>query len=159
MKFIGMLFILSSAIAFSLERSLLEERRLKTLEELHRFIERTKFEIGCYLRPISEIAADFHSETLSSLGFFTDLERGGIYSAYLKLESKISFSEDLQKLFRRLFSMLGNGYAEDQLKLIEVASSELSEIIKHERTRVPKQKKLSLTLSCAGALALIILLI
>jgi hypothetical protein len=155
MKILGMLFVLFSAIAFSVERSIAEERRLKVLEELYRFIECVKIEIGCYLRPISEIASDFLSDPLSELGFFSELEHNGIFSAYRMLDSKVRFPEDARKLFERFFPLLGNGYVEDQLKLIGGVSAELSEIIKRERTRVPKQKKLSVTLSCAAALALL----
>ena len=159
MKIIGMLFIIASAIVFSFERAVAEERRLKVLEEIYRFILRLGVDIGCYLKPISDIADDFSSELLSSLGFFEEIKRSGVYSAYLTLDSQIRFSDEAKRVLDGFFSMLGNGYADDQIKLIESTRTELDGLIKKERERVPKEKKLSVTLSCGAALALIILLI
>lgn len=159
MKYLGMLFILISAVAFSYERGRRAEKHLELLEEIYRFIDRLEVDIGCYLRPISDIIADFSSDLFSELGFFAEMQERGIYSAYLKMTSVVPLAEKENKLLARFFSMLGNGYADEQVKLIRATASELSEIIKRERGGLPKEKKLSVTLSCAAALALIILLI
>lgn len=159
MKLIGMALIVASTVVFSHQKALSEERRLSILEELLRFIERIRIEIGCYLKTISEIASDFQSELLCELGFFEALKSEGVYNAYLKIEPMISMSEDTKKLLQRFFYLLGNGYADEQLKLIDNTSARLSEIIKTESQNLPKRKKLIITLSCAAALSLIILLI
>ena len=112
MKIVGMLFIIASAIVFSFERAVAEERRLKALEEIYRFILRLGVDIGCYLKPISDIADDFSSQLLSSLGFFEEIKRSGVYSAYLTLDSQIRFSDEAKRVLDGFFSMLGNGYAD-----------------------------------------------
>ena len=159
MKTIGMFFIIASAAFFSYEKIIISNRRLRALEELFCFIERIRIEIGCYLRPISEIAADFSSDILSELGFFSDVQKNGAHTAYTALQAKLSFGDDINRLLDRFFSMLGRGYAEDEMKLVDITLSELSKLLSQERENAPKEKKLSLTLSCGGALALIILLV
>ena len=159
MKIIGMLFIVASAMFFSFEKSASEERRILLIEELLRFIERIRGEISRYLRPLSEISASFSSELLSDIGFLKDIEEKGVGEAYKNLKRKIRFSEEEGRILERFFSMLGHGYAEEEIKLIDATVSELSEHLKRERENLPKQKKLSVTLSCSAALALIILLI
>ncbi len=159
MKFLGMALILFAAVVFTNEKNRTREERLLVLENIFRLAEQMKIEIGCYLRPIGEIVSSFSSPTLSRLGFISDFSALGAYGAYLKLEKRLSLKEEEKKLLGAFFSRLGKGYAEDEIKLIESFSAELSLILKNERERLPKEKKLSATLSCAGALALIILLV
>lgn len=159
MKIIGMLLIVGSAVFFSYERSKNAQRELFILEELFRFIERIRTDIGYYLRPIAEIAADFSSDVLLKLGFLSDVQNKGARAAYINLAAKTAFSEEEKRILEKFFSTLGNGYAEDEIKLIDLTLSMLSDTLRARRESLPKQKKLSLTLSCAGALALIILLI
>ena len=159
MKIFGMALILFSALFFAREKNRAAEERLHILEELFRLAETMKIEIGCYLRPISDIVSSFSSETLTKLGFISDFEVLGAFNAYLRLESAFSLSEDEKKLFRGFFSRIGKGYAEDELKLIEYFSTQLFQLLKAEREKLPKEKKLSATLSCALAFAIIILLV
>ena len=136
-----------------------QKNEIFTFEELVRFIERIRMEIGCYLKPLSEISAEFRSDPLFQLGFLDDIAVGGVSFAYERLAEKIKFSDEEDRLLGRFFSTIGKGYAEDELKLADATLTELDRILKQKRENAPKEKKLSLTLSCAGALALIILLV
>ena len=153
-----MLLILASALFFSSFQSKKSERRLLLFEELLRFLEKVRVDISCYLKPISEIARDFDSEPLSAAGFLSDLEKLGPSEAYRRLEPLLSPTEEEKKLLESFFFSLGMGYADDQIKLIDETLSEYKRLLSIERERAPKNKKLSLCLSSAGALALIILL-
>ncbi len=148
-----------AAMTVSVEQRKKCERRLLLLEELLRFIEKVRADITCYLKPLSELCSDFSSDLLSEIGFLSDFERVGPEKAYLRLESSLSFSSEVQRLLKRFFSELGKGYAEDQIRLIDETLLEYAKFVSMERERAPKTKKLSLSLSYAGALALIILLI
>ena len=159
MKLAGITMILVAALVFYSGKSAKISERQTVLSELFRFVEHAKIEIGCYLRPISEIAATFTSETLSKKEFLSDIEKKGAYKAYLSLLEKVSLGEAAELVLDRFFSLLGTGYAEDEIKLIDTTLSELKEILSSEGETATKQKKLSLTLSFSGALALIILLL
>lgn len=159
MKTIGMFFVVVASALFSYEKIITGNKRLRALEELFCFIERIRLEIGCYLRPISEIAAEFSSDILSKLGFFSDIQKEGVHTAYTALQAKLCFGKDINRLLDSFFSMLGRGYAEDEIKLADITLNELSKLLSRERENAPKEKKLFLTLSCGGALALIILLV
>ena len=108
MKTFGILLVLFSAIAFSYQRTVGQERRLRILEELFSFIERMRIDIGCYLRPISDIAENFSSPMLLSLGFFEEMRIGGAYSAYLKIEPYLLPKGEATNLLERFFSTVGN---------------------------------------------------
>ena len=159
MKIFGMALILFSSLIFCREKSRAAERRVMVLEEIFRLADAMKIEIGCYLRPIGEIVSSFSSPILSECGFVSDFVSLGAYEAYLRLQSQLCFNEEEKNLLGTFFSRLGRGYAEDEIKLIEVFSSQLSAMLKKERENLPRQKKLSATLSCAAALAVIILLV
>ena len=157
MKIFGMLLIMASALGLCLEERKKCERRLLLFEELLRFIEKMRVDISCYLKPISEIPLDFSSELLSELGFLSDFERLGAEKAFSRISPVLS--PEASGLLGRFFSVLGKGYAEEQLRLIDETLREYTRLVSLERERAPKVKKLSLSLSCAGALALIILLV
>jgi len=156
-KILGMILIFSSAVLFSYYRNRSAGEKILLIEELFGFIRQARLDIGCYLRPIGEIS--FESEKLSACGFFSDIEEFGVWEAYLRLEKKLSLSEKERAPLRRFFSFFGKGYAEDEIKLIDTALSELAEIIKVRRENEEKSRKLTLTLSCAASLAFIILLL
>ncbi len=159
MKFVGILLIGAAAVWFSFEQVKRERERLLLLEELYRFIECIRSEITCYLRPISEIPANFSSELLCECGFLCDAVNLGLNKAYIRLEEKFNLKNEEKKLLGRFFSLVGRGYAADEIKLSESVGEELLRIIGRERADAPKRKKLVVTLSGAAAFALIILLI
>ena len=159
MKLVGMVMIFVSALAFSYNRNVGISKRERVLTELFRLIEHIKLEIGCYLRPIREIAENFESNELSDNGFLSDMVTKGPHKAYRILSERIFLGEGAHRVLERFFSTLGMGYANDEMRLIDTTLKELGEMLRLEAENAPKAKKLSLTLSFSGALALIILLV
>lgn len=159
MKFAGAFLLLVSAVFFSYEKCSKLQRRLIIIEELLRFIERVRFEICCYLKPIADIADEFSSEILSETGFLADVRKYGAHKAYINLRPLLMLQEKENKTLDNFFSRIGTGYAEEEIKLIDRTVSQLSDFLLSEREKLPKQKKLNLTLSCAASLAVVILLI
>ena len=159
MKLVGIFLIGISALVFSRERIKRREGRLMLLEEMLGFIECMRIEIGCYLRPISKISESYFSEPLLKIGFFDSVKKDGLYRAYLDSEIHLLPTEQEKKLLRHFFSTVGKGYIQDELKLIETTADELSELLKAERAAMPKERKITLTLSGALSFAVIILLI
>ena len=157
MKISGMALIFFSALIFAYRRNRRVDERLSILREIEAFIKQIRTDIGCYLKPIGEIRSS--SPRLLELGFFSDIEKYGVEMAYSMLEEKLFLREKEKGAFKRYFSSLGKGYAEDEIKLTDATLLELSDIIKEGTTEAPKEKKLTLTLSVSAALALIILLI
>ena len=159
MRVAGIFLIVAVAALFSFDRIKRARHSLLVLEELYRFIECMRVEIGCYLRPISQIPKSFSSDILFKMGFFEDAERFGLFDAYLRLEKKMDSAEEEKKILGRFFSIVGRGYAEDEIKLIDGTAAQLSPLLLKKRAEAPTHKKLVLTLSSAVASALIILLI
>ncbi len=149
--------IFFSTLIFAYSRNRRTDERILIFEELYAFIKQIRIDIGCYLKPIGEIR--LVSPCLTELGFFSDIEKYGVSGAYKKLEEKLFFKEKERVILERYFSSLGKGYAEDEIKLTDAVLIELSDIFKVGREEAAREKKLTLTLSLSGALALIILLI
>ena len=159
MKAIGVILIGFSMLVLSKERIKKRERRLLLLEETLAFIDFMRIEIGCYLRPISKISEGFSSPLLGGTGFFENIRKKGLYPAYLECESQILPTEEEKKLLRRFFSTVGKGYIQDEIKLMSLTSEEFSRMLDKERAAMPKEKKITMTLSGALSFAVIILLI
>ena len=156
MKLFGMILIFFTSVAFSFDRSRAIGRETALVQELYAFMKQARLEVGCYLRPLSEIRTA--SPLLSEIGFFSSVEKHGIEKAYLLIEDGLSLSDGEKGTLRAVFSSLGKGYADDEIKNIDVALSELSGILSSKREEEPRKRKLVLTLSVASSLALIILL-
>ena len=157
MNILGMTFILLSAVFFSCQRAHQMHERILLLEELCDFVRQMRLEVSCYLKPIAEV--NYTSVLLDKVGFFKDIKEIGIAEAFLKLENKLFLGERNRENLRRFFSSVDKGYIADEIKLMDEALSELTDLIKQEREAEPRQKKLTMTLSCSASLALIILLI
>ena len=156
-KLFGMIVIFLSSVAFFFERSRALGRATALTEELYCFMKRARIEVGCYLKPLSEIRTS--SPLLSGLGFFSCMEMHGIERAYLLIEDGLSLSEAEKGTLRGIFSSLGKGYADEEIRNIDMALSELSGMLNGKREDEPRKRKLTLTLSVASSLALIILLV
>lgn len=157
MKLFGMILIFFSSVAFFFERSRAIGRATALMGELYAFMKQARIEVGCYLKPLSEIRTS--SPLLSELGFFSTLEEKGIESAYLLIEDGLSLSDGEKGALRGIVASLGKGYADDEVKSIDMALFELSGMLNRKREEEPRKRKLILTLSVASSLALIILLV
>ncbi len=159
LRTIGIFLIGISVLIFSKERIKKRERRLLFLEEMLEFIDFMRIEIGCYLRPISKISEGFSSRALDGIGFFENIRKIGLYPAYLECERHILPTEQEKNLLRRFFSTVGKGYIQDEIKLIGATVEDFSRMLNLERAAMPKEKKITMTLSGALSFAVIILLI
>ena len=159
MKVIGVFLVGVSIFLIFRERVRSEERRVLFISELCRFIEKTRIEISCYLKPMEKIPCSFSSALLSEIKFLEIAEKGDLQAAYKEAEKKILLHERERKLFQHFFANIGHGYADDELKLIDGTLGELKDILAREEAELYKKRKLFLTLSVSLSLAIVILLI
>ena len=159
MKLLAISLILFASSAYAYTRGEKEDYRISVLTELYSFIEHVGREISCYLKPLSDICKSYSSPILERLDFFNEIRAGGAMRAYEKLSERVSFTERENEVLEPFFSLLGRGYAEEELRLVERTVGGLADLISLERDRVKKEKKLTLTLCSAASLGLIILLI
>ena len=131
-KILGMSMIFFTALIFAYSRNRRTDEGILIFEELHSFIKQIRIDIGCYLKPIGEIRSA--SPRLAELGFFFDIEKYGVSKAYDRLEEKLFLKEKERGIFKRYFSSLGKGYAEDEIKLTDAVLLELAEV--HARDRI-----------------------
>ena len=129
------------------------------LEELFRFVLHIRVQISCFLRPPSELARGFCSLLLEESGFLSDIGGGmNILQAFNKLALRENISEEGERALRDLFSSMGKGYLEDEIRLIDSALSVLSPLVEKERSGALRDSRLISTLSASFALGVIILL-
>ena len=159
MSAFGIILVLFAAVVGIREKLKHQSKTLVILVELGELIDRIRIEIGCYLTPIERIIVDSDLPTMRELGFFEIAAKDGLEHAYECIEKELEISGNARYLLRRFFSMIGKGYAPDEIRLIDTTATELIEVIKHEREGEPARKKLTVTLAMACALGIIILLI
>lgn len=150
------------AAAVILRGELCKERRRSLLvtEELYRFISHIRLQIGCFLRPQAELGIGFSSDLFSEVGFLSSLgDSGSLSEAFEATMEREKMQDDAKRIISELFSSLGGGYAEDEIKLIDSALDELQKILERERKAVVRDTKLIGTLSASLALGIIIFLI
>lgn len=159
MKILAVSFILFSSLSFAYMRIGKEKEKFLLLCELYSFIEKLEREISCYLKPLSDICSSYSSPLLSRLGFFSDISAVGAEKAYHVLEKRVILPARATEILHNFFSLVGKGYAEDELRLTQRVLGELSPIMNYEAERFKKERTLTLTLSSAASFAVIILLI
>ena len=150
-----------AAGTFLVSRELAEKRkeRLLLCEEFYRFVSHIRLQISCFLRPANQLAEGFQSELLSKIGFLPSIAEDGVYNAFQGVREKISLSEDEKRVLDGLFSTLGTGYMENEIKQIDAYGAELYRLLENERDDLPKRTRLVNTLLGAASLGIIILLI
>lgn len=159
MNLLGIVLVMIGASIGIREKLKSQSQGLKILLELQILIDRIRIEIGCYLTPIEKITSEVDLPILSELGFFESAAELGLESAYKLISDKLCASREVRHLLSRFFSMIGKGYANDEIKLIDSTANELLSMIKRESESEPSRKKLTVTLATASALGIIILLI
>lgn len=160
MKYIGIVLILLSSILFGRLYSEKAGTPVRELGEFLRFLRFMKERVACYLEPPSEIARDFSSELLESLGFLGEVRRGaGLASAFLAAREKLSVSDEDKAALADFFDRSGRGYLDAELKLIDSAIEKLErskeKYGEHYRTRARGVR----VISAAFGLGISILLI
>ena len=160
MKYIGFFLVLLSVLKFSDSYSKHVKKRLRECEGFLEFITHVRLQMSCYLKPIRALSEGFHSEALSKTGFLQYIgECENILEAYKKAERQLSLSLEESEILERLFSSLGAGYLDDELKLLDTYKASLYEIYEKTKKEAPKSAKLVSTLSVTAAIGFLILVI
>lgn len=157
MKTVGIYTLLFAFFLVSRELTARRKRRSAVFEECYRFIQHTRLQIGCYLKPVCELSLGFESKALSEAGFLDRLENGCSLQEALKASSlRRDLGDAGYRILWSLFSALGSGYMDDEVKLIDECSSSFLRLLEAERSEAPRGLRLIRTLCGAAALGIII---
>lgn len=159
LKLIGASALSAGALLICRELGKRRAERLLLCEEFYRFVSHIRLQISCYLRPAAELAEGFDSELLTRVGFLPLIKECGICSAFLNVRDRLSLSEEEKRVLGGLFSSIGTGYMENEIKKIDAYSAELYRFLENERAELPKETRLTNTLFAAASLGIIIFLI
>lgn len=156
----GGALILICAFFFGREYTRYTERRIDELEGFVALLNHIKRKISMYLTPMSGMLQGFENESLSDLGFISELEKSGnLKKAFSECSKRSSLGKESLKLISECFSDFGQGYKEQELIRLERYIGSLSEILEKERKELPKNAKMVSTLFLCGALGIFILLL
>lgn len=160
MKYGGILCVLLASLLVSREYCRHMNKRISECREFLAFISHMRVQVGCFLRPVRELGIGFSSETLEEVGFIEALsESENIKEAYLKCEPKLSLSMEEKEALFGFFSSFGDGYLDEQVKLIDSAYPKIEKLyLKLSDERV-KNTRLVSTVSVTLALGFIIFVI
>ena len=160
MKYIGILLILTAAVAISREFSKYMNKRVAECKDFLAFIAHMRIQVGCFLRPAKELGSGFSSHALERVGFIESLgESDSVFEAYKKSEPKLSLSDEEKRTLNTLFSSFGEGYLEDEMKLIESSYSAMEKLYSRLCEEKTKNTRLVTALSVTAALGIVIFVI
>lgn len=133
------------------KRALLESlSRYEWMNALLSFISR---EMGCYMRPVSDILAAYDRRTGENR-VAEDLLDDGRRALMLA-----EYDEDADRLLNEYFSSVGSMYIREELSLLASVRGEFEDMLERKRAFVRERTRLAGILGGAGAVALFILLV
>jgi hypothetical protein len=157
-KYIGFCAILAAALFFSGEYRKYINKRLFECESFLSFFAYIRLQLGCFLKPLRELAGDYQKRDGVLGRIVSELQSGIEPSAvYKKYEPELSLSTEEREVLRHLFSNLGKGYLEDEVKLLDSSCSVLGGLYASLKEEAPKKTKTVAVVSCALSLGFIIL--
>ena len=160
MKYVGILCVLAASVLISGEYSRYMNKRVLECRDFVSFISHMRIQVGCFLRPVKELGIGFSSESLAGSGFLEALSHSeNISEAYSKCEPSLSLSSEEREVLCDFFSSFGDGYLDEQLKLIDSAHSRMQELYLRLSTERVKNTRLVSTVSVTAALGFIIFVI
>ena len=159
LKLIGICILLFTSMLISAELVSRRRRRLRLCEELLRLVSFLRLQIGCFLRPIPEVLAAFQSDELDGCGFLSREGNGDLVASFLSSGVPELVGDECSRIIESLFSSVGSGYLEDELKLIDAHRAQLSELVERERSETLRQVRLIRTLTGSASLGLVIFII
>lgn len=158
--YIGISAVLFAAALLSREYSRYMKKRLAECEAYLAFIGNMKIQVGCFMRPLSELCENFSSDALEKTGFTAALRaEKNIYAAYKASESALSLSEDEKEVLRLLFSSVGECYLSEGVKIIDAAYAKMDGFYRELKSECPRSTKLVSVLSATLAVGFLILVI
>ena len=149
--------ILIAAFAASREYSKRVRKRLRECECFLDFIRHLRIKLGCFMASPVALGRGFPSCEID--GFVNTISEKGIRAAYEDYERELSLSKDEQAILRGLFSSVGTGYLEDEVKRIDRAEEALLVEYNRFRERAAKDVKLVSALSATAAVGVFIIII
>ncbi len=160
MKLIGIFLLLAAAFVTSREYSKYMEKRMLECKAFLSFIAHMRVQVGCFLRPVKELATGFSSPPLEKVGFVHALrDSEGIFAAYKRCESALSLSEEERTVLNTFFSSFGEGYLDDGIRLIDAAYSDMNKLHEKLCEKKANNTRLVTVLSATSALGIIIFVI
>lgn len=159
LKLIGICILLFTSILISRELVTRRQRRLRVCEELLRFVSFLRLQIGCFLRPVPEAVSEFHSDELSRCGFLPVNSGTDIAVAFSSSAAPSIVGGECTRIMDSLFSSLGKGYLDNEIKLIDTHHGRLCELVEGERAEAVRQARLIRTLTASASLGLIIFIV
>ena len=160
MKYLGIILILLSSLLVSREYRRYMQKRLDECLGFCNFIAHMKIQVGCYLRPVRELARGFSSAALSRTGFLSSVEKcDSLGKAFSECEPSLSLSEEERGELRAFFSSFGDGYLEQGVQAIETAHTNMERLMAALSEQKDKNIRLVSTLSVTLALGVAILVI
>ena len=95
MKYIGILLVLLTSVAISRDYVGYMNKRTAECKGFLDFIAHMRIQVGCFLRPVKELAFGFSSPSLEKSGFIDSLVSSeNIYAAYMSCEPNLSLSKE-----------------------------------------------------------------
>ena len=160
LSLIGATLIVASSFLLSRAYSGFLRKRCSESEELYRFILHIKGEVGRFLTPPERLLGEFSSPVLEAVGFTEKaLERGNLYSAFLKVRDRLSVSADVKKIVGDFLEGFGSDYRDGEIKRCDAYAEELEGVIHREREELERGERLVRAVLCASSLGIVILLI
>ncbi len=159
MKYIGVLLILGAALVFLKSYRVYLRNSISLTVEFLEFVKRMRHHTSAYLEGVSAWIGDFNSPKLEAAGFVSKVQSGTpLKEAYLTVDKSL-ISAEAGKVLDALFLHLGAGYLEEEVRLLDSASAELSEIVSREESAINTRVRVvgAFLLSVSVGLVLIIL--
>ncbi len=156
LKILGAMVILFASFLLGALLSDGIKKRIESLELLAKFAEYISDNISMYKTPLAEIYSEIKDESLVKSGFANKLS-SGVYAA--AMSSGLISGDEEREIIRDFDEKIGNGTAEDMVKLCSYTASRLRSIADTLSRDYPDKKRVYRTVSfMAGASAVIILL-
>ncbi len=160
LKYCGIALLLFGALSLSRDYTRYCARRLEVCRAFLFFIKHIRAKVGRYLSPRSQWCSDFQDKTLEELGFLPAV-RGGkslLEAKDTHLRGSL-LPSDASEALSALFSELGRGYLDEELRSLDGAISALGEICERESLESTRSARIAKTLILGAALGITVLLL
>ena len=147
-----------SAMLFLYYKSYLSasERECRGYLSLIEFLEGR---VSCYLSPINEAVLDFESEVLFECGFLKAAREVGLKEAFAQAKQKSRMPSDAVGVVEELFSGLGRGYLDSEVRAMDLSIKKLRRICEREAAQMASRVKIAGALIFALAVGTLLLFI
>ena len=109
------------------------------------------------MRPPRELGVGFSGREINK--FVDRISDLGIREAYERSENEFSLSAEERAILQELFSSIGSGYLDDELKRVDKAEKDFEMLYNGFKERSAKDVKLVSVLSATAALGVFIIII